>query len=906
MATKSHTLKIDGVETAIKNVSELKTKLGTLQNEFATAEVGTTKFNKLAQEIADVTHKLEDAEKKVKQFNGSKLDKLKGTLGSLKAGIGSVAKEFTGAESGAEALTQGLEKLGIENEYLNKVIGFFGKTSEDSFDKAGKGAIGFGKKTALALLSTGLGAFVVLIGAAIAAFMKTTEGSEKLALKMAYLKGIFTGIVDVLATLGGSLVEAFSSPSKVIDSLFEKLKTFGSILMDFATGNYGAGVAKLSVGWNNLTKAIDETVEKVKQAGESEKNVEKLKKAYERANLELTKKSANLNEIIAKNEQIANSDLKSEAERRAASNAALMAKKQLLAETNNVLQAQLAYVKAENDTVVGGIKTTEQKQAELDLVNQIKANTAEAGRLSLENAERLYTIAKENADREKDSLELVRELNKQKLQDQLEEAKTLEEKLAIHKAILEEEKTFNIEAKKAYATLAETSDKAAVMLELGNSLIAAENEYKAAVKATNEEYAKRNEVADAALKVSEIENLKLKAAQAGANEQYNLQLALLEQIRLAEEKSLENKYAAEMANGDKTAKELEVLHLNHTNAKLKLDQDYATQTKAVNDTIKAEKEKSDAEEIEAERIKAQAIADIYATVKNITLDIFQELNESEAEAFDARLETINTTLEEARERLSELTAEQEEAQNNINTLEEQLMNTKGSARDRIIKQLEVERAKEKQLAAERKREADKAKKAEADKAAAEKARDAAREKAAAKQIVLANALAAAESAVLGVKAAIAIAEAAKNGKVGWDNIAILVTMTAATLTALAQIKSASKGFAEGGYTGDGDKYEEAGVVHKGEYVIPKWMVQQNKSLIASLESKRLSKGYAEGGMVAASIANASNTAELEMLARMDAMNAMLNANLNKPIYTVASEIADVNARVATIKETALS
>ena len=29
------------------------------------------------------------------------------------------------------------------------------------------------------------------------------------------------------------------------------------------------------------------------------------------------------------------------------------------------------------------------------------------------------------------------------------------------------------------------------------------------------------------------------------------------------------------------------------------------------------------------------------------------------------------------------------------------------------------------------------------------------------------------------------------------------------------------GFAEGGYTGDGAKYQEAGIVHKGEFVVDK-------------------------------------------------------------------------------------
>ena len=39
--------------------------------------------------------------------------------------------------------------------------------------------------------------------------------------------------------------------------------------------------------------------------------------------------------------------------------------------------------------------------------------------------------------------------------------------------------------------------------------------------------------------------------------------------------------------------------------------------------------------------------------------------------------------------------------------------------------------------------------------------------------------------------------------------------------AAAQIIKQSLGFADGGYTGDGGKYEEAGVVHKGEFVIDK-------------------------------------------------------------------------------------
>ncbi|WP_373277285.1 phage tail tape measure protein [Thermosipho globiformans] len=55
-------------------------------------------------------------------------------------------------------------------------------------------------------------------------------------------------------------------------------------------------------------------------------------------------------------------------------------------------------------------------------------------------------------------------------------------------------------------------------------------------------------------------------------------------------------------------------------------------------------------------------------------------------------------------------------------------------------------------------------------------------------------------------------------------------------------------FAEGGYTGSGGKYEPAGIVHKGEYVIPANIVSKYPELVAMLEKLRL-KGYAEGGLV---------------------------------------------------------
>ena len=61
------------------------------------------------------------------------------------------------------------------------------------------------------------------------------------------------------------------------------------------------------------------------------------------------------------------------------------------------------------------------------------------------------------------------------------------------------------------------------------------------------------------------------------------------------------------------------------------------------------------------------------------------------------------------------------------------------------------------------------------------------------------------------------------------------------------------GFAEGGYTGLGGKYEPAGVVHKGEYVVDAESVRRAGGPAALDAMRRRLKGYAAGGYVGPSI-----------------------------------------------------
>jgi phage-related minor tail protein len=91
------------------------------------------------------------------------------------------------------------------------------------------------------------------------------------------------------------------------------------------------------------------------------------------------------------------------------------------------------------------------------------------------------------------------------------------------------------------------------------------------------------------------------------------------------------------------------------------------------------------------------------------------------------------------------------------------------------------------------------------------------------------------------------------GKAKWADF------TRSTLSMLAQIAikqagvgivgavGSAIGFAGGGYTGSGGKYEPAGVVHRGEFVFNK----ESTSRIGVGNLYRMMKGYASGGYVGA-------------------------------------------------------
>ena len=112
------------------------------------------------------------------------------------------------------------------------------------------------------------------------------------------------------------------------------------------------------------------------------------------------------------------------------------------------------------------------------------------------------------------------------------------------------------------------------------------------------------------------------------------------------------------------------------------------------------------------------------------------------------------------------------------------------------------------------------------------------------------------------------------------------------------VSSSVAGFWEGGYTGDGGRMEVAGVVHRGEYVVPQPELRDPfvRSVVASIEARRRMRtsrnalpGFAEGGFTGMPAGNtASSQSNDRMLRKI--LEAIENLNRNPiPAYTVLSE-----------------
>lgn len=75
------------------------------------------------------------------------------------------------------------------------------------------------------LISTGIGAFVILIGSLLTYFKSSKKGADTLKVAMAGIGAAIRVVTDVFAQVGETIVNAFKNPKQAISELWEFIKT---------------------------------------------------------------------------------------------------------------------------------------------------------------------------------------------------------------------------------------------------------------------------------------------------------------------------------------------------------------------------------------------------------------------------------------------------------------------------------------------------------------------------------------------------------------------------------------------------------------------------------------------------------------------------------------------------------
>jgi hypothetical protein len=125
----------------------------------------------------------------------------------VKSNIGEVSKDASSAAS--EFKIMGVTLNGVKKAFASAAV-----TAKGMFSSIKAG-----------LISTGIGAFVVLVGSLIAYFKSTKDGAEKLERAMAGFGAVVSVITDRLSTFGKVIVSAFENPQQAVKDLWEAIKT---------------------------------------------------------------------------------------------------------------------------------------------------------------------------------------------------------------------------------------------------------------------------------------------------------------------------------------------------------------------------------------------------------------------------------------------------------------------------------------------------------------------------------------------------------------------------------------------------------------------------------------------------------------------------------------------------------
>ena len=283
-------VKIQTGESA-RTVKELRKELRDLKDQLLSTQQGTEEYNRTMVKAADIQHELKE---QMEEINSSAMD-----FGQK---LGNVTKTMTGISGAITAATGALSLFGIENDEAQKKItatmtSLIGIT--EGLSKMDDGIKAFKRLTIAvnssskamgvfktALISTGIGALVVVLGSVIAYWDEFTEAIGLSSEQMEKLGNIASGVFNVFTSSLKGIAQALGKMIKGdFKGAWDSLKDGFSVVK-----NFNEGVAEAE------SKREEEKTKKVKE--EAEKRAKIAEDEYKKR-IEATQKLAKYEKDLA-------------------------------------------------------------------------------------------------------------------------------------------------------------------------------------------------------------------------------------------------------------------------------------------------------------------------------------------------------------------------------------------------------------------------------------------------------------------------------------------------------------------------------------------------------------------------------------------------------------------------------
>jgi hypothetical protein len=325
------------------------------------------KAGKTLQELSKEANKLNKEIAKLPVGSKEFVDKA-GQLQQVNGQLKNVRDQVKGTAEASDEL----------NDKFNNIIPFADKFKSigESFGGMKKGVGGLVSSMGTlrgAIISTGLGALVVILGSLIAYFTETQEGMDKLTAITRPAAAVFEKLKMVLAELGEKIFkrigEAIENPKQALLDLgniikdniikrFEALALFGPALKKIFSGDIAEGFKDLGNASIQLTTGIEKGIDKIQAAAseladfvaeavEQGSRLDELQKAIERAEIRQITRSKQLDLIIKQQKYIVEDATASWDKRRAAAEKALGAQETLLRSELSLIDMKLAKMREE-------------------------------------------------------------------------------------------------------------------------------------------------------------------------------------------------------------------------------------------------------------------------------------------------------------------------------------------------------------------------------------------------------------------------------------------------------------------------------------------------------------------------------------------------------------------------------